>query len=66
MAADIPLAADQEREILDLDEVRIGVQTAHEMGWVGTLERWRYYRDLPEQAPSSPLSADGPPRAAVP
>ncbi len=56
MAADIPLAEDDEREILDLSEVRIGVQTAHEMGWVGTLDRWLYYRDLPEQPPPSPLS----------
>ena len=49
MAGDIPISADDEREILTLDEVQIGVQTAHEIGWVGPWDRWTYYRSLPQQ-----------------
>ena len=46
MAGDIPLAADDEREISSLDEVQIGVQTAHEIGWLGEWKRFNYYRAL--------------------
>ncbi len=49
MAGDIPISPDDEREILTLDEVQIGVQTAHEIGWIGPWDRWTYYRSLPQQ-----------------
>jgi len=48
MAGDIPVTADDEREIQSLDEVQIGVQTAHEIGWLGEFKRWNYYKALPD------------------
>ncbi len=52
MAGDIPIAAGSEREIESLDQVRVGIQTAYEMGWISWWESLRYYRALPEQPPS--------------
>lgn len=49
MAGDIPISPDDEREIATLEEVQIGVQTAHELGWIGPWDRWTYYRSLPQQ-----------------
>ena len=51
MAGDLPLEPGGEREIESLDEVRIGVQTAYEMGWISWWESLRYYRGLPDQPP---------------
>jgi len=48
MAGDIPTAEQEEEEITSLDQVRIGVKTAEELGWVTALDSWRYYRPLPD------------------
>lgn len=52
MAGDVPISEEEEREIESLDQVRIGVQTAYEMGWISWWEKLRYYRAIPEQPPT--------------
>ncbi len=52
MAGDIPVSPDDEREIASLEEVRIGVQTAYEMGWISWWESLRFYRSVSEQPPT--------------
>jgi len=54
MAGDIPIAPQDEVEIASLDQVRLGVDSAHELGWVTALDRWTFYRDLPKAPPQPP------------
>ena len=43
MAVDLPVGPNNEREITDLNEVRIGHQTASQMGWIGPEQAKLFY-----------------------
>lgn len=60
MAGDIPVTEQDEQEIGSTDQVRIGVKSAEEMGWLTIWDSWRYYRALPESPPPPPPKLDVP------
>lgn len=60
MAGDIPITEQNELEIDSMDQVRIGVKSAEEMGWLTALDSWKYYRSLPDAPPPPPQEQRAP------
>ena len=54
MAGDVPITLEGEREIQTIADVRVGMQSAHEMGWVSWWDTLRYYRSLADEPPPAP------------
>ena len=46
MARSIPISSDETKPVRSLVDVRIGPQTAFEIGWIGVETRNAYYKDL--------------------
>ena len=54
MAVDIPLSPNTEREIRSMNELRVGYQSAAQMGWIGP-EQARLFYTPPEITPAEKL-----------
>ena len=74
MAVDVPLSLRTEREVVSMSEVRIGHQTAAEMGWISTLDARAFYTPpalgpierLPGRSGGLPPATPDPEPPAVP